>query len=167
MNPFLESTVATSQPDARWCPVPRRSHHIARARFRSLRPNRTHGVRPAVPVRQTGLRRTGRVLRVAAFAGVLLAPGVSTAVDINAASPEQLLDVKGIGPKMARVIIEERDRGGRFESIDDLSDRVKGIGPKKAAALLASGLTVGPMAGGKAGAEAASAPAAKAATRKR
>src|SRR3546814_10253172 len=44
---------------------------------------------------------------------------------------------------MAQVIIEERARGGRYESLDDLSDRVKGIGPKKAAAMQASGLTVG------------------------
>src|SRR3546814_11217515 len=69
--------------------------------------------------------------------------GMALAIDVNAATPEQLREIRGIGPKMAQVIIEERARGGRYESLDDLSDRVKGIGPKKAAAMQASGLTVG------------------------
>src|SRR3546814_11373794 len=62
---------------------------------------------------------------------------------VKAARPEQLREIRGIGPKMAQVIIEERARGGRYESLDDLADRVKGMGPKKAAAMQASGLTVG------------------------
>src|SRR3546814_1362423 len=68
--------------------------------------------------------------------------GMALAIDVNAATPEQLREIRGIGPKMAQVILEERARGGRYESLDDLSARVKGIGPKKAAAMQASGLTV-------------------------
>ncbi len=64
------------------------------------------------------------------------------AVDVNAASVDQLESVRGIGPKTAQVIVAERARGGRFESFDDLSDRVKGIGPAKVATLQAAGLTV-------------------------
>lgn len=73
----------------------------------------------------------------------MLIPGLAMAVDINTATAEQLQEIKGIGPKTAGLIIEERERGGRFESFSDISDRVKGIGPKKAASLEAAGLTVG------------------------
>ncbi|HLV27589.1 MAG TPA: helix-hairpin-helix domain-containing protein [Burkholderiaceae bacterium] len=113
MNPFLESTVAAPRPAACWHPLSRRAH------------------------------RAGPVLRALMLAGTLLAPGAAAAIDVNVATSEQLQEVKGIGPKMARVIIEERERGGQFASIADLSDRVKGIGPKKAAAMQESGLTVG------------------------
>jgi len=73
----------------------------------------------------------------------LAMPGLAGAVDVNAATLEQLRSVRGIGPKTAQTIIDERTRGGKFESFDDLSERVKGIGAKKAAALQASGLTLG------------------------
>jgi competence protein ComEA len=54
-------------------------------------------------------------------------------VDVNKATETELIAVKGIGPSMARSIIETRVRGS-FRSIEDL-DRVKGIGPKKLEAL--------------------------------
>ena len=113
MNPFLEPTLATPLSGASWRRLPGR------------------------------LRRARSTLRAMTLAGSLLVPAGAFAVDLNAATPEQLLEVKGIGPKTARIIIEERERGGRFSSITDLSERVKGIGPKKAAAMQASGLTVG------------------------
>lgn len=75
--------------------------------------------------------------------GSLMMPALAMAVDVNTATPQQLQEIKGIGPKTAIIIIEERDRGGRFESMADVSERVKGIGPKKAASLEAAGLTVG------------------------
>lgn len=65
------------------------------------------------------------------------------AIDVNAASALQLEAVQGIGPKTAQVIVHERERAGRYESLQDLSDRVKGIGPKKITRLAAAGLTVG------------------------
>lgn len=64
------------------------------------------------------------------------------AVNVNQASAAQLQQIKGIGPKTAESIIAERTRGGDFESLQDLSNRVKGIGPKRLAGLEASGLTV-------------------------
>lgn len=82
-------------------------------------------------------------LRALTLVGSLLMPGLSFAVDINTATPQQLQEIKGIGPKTAGIIIEERERGGRFESFADISERVKGIGPKKASSLQAAGLTVG------------------------
>ena len=74
---------------------------------------------------------------------LFLAPGLAAAVDLNAADAEQLQQVKGIGPRTAQLILEERQRGGAFESLQDLADRVKGIGPKKIGTMEQSGLTVG------------------------
>lgn len=54
-------------------------------------------------------------------------------VDVNKATEEELIQVKGIGPSLARAIADTRNRGS-FRSIEDL-DRVKGIGPKKLEAL--------------------------------
>ncbi len=50
----------------------------------------------------------------------------SKAVDINAATEKQLTSLPGIGPQMAKRIIEARP----FKSIQELK-RVKGIGDKK------------------------------------
>ena len=50
----------------------------------------------------------------------------SKAVDINTASEKQLSSLPGIGPQMAKRIIEARP----FKSIQELK-RVKGIGDKK------------------------------------
>lgn len=72
-----------------------------------------------------------------------LALPTAWAVNVNSASAQQLESITGIGPKTAQIIIDERTRGGSFESFDDLAERVKGIGPKKARALQAAGLTVG------------------------
>lgn len=70
-------------------------------------------------------------------------PGQALALDINAATIHELQSLKGIGPKTAAMIVDERTRAGDYSSISDLSDRVTGIGPKKAAALQAAGLKVG------------------------
>src|SRR5690606_7842324 len=99
-------------------------------------------------------RSWGRALSV--LAGVAL-PSLAAAVDVNLATADQLRSVRGIGPKTAEVIVEERTRGGRYESFEDLSDRVKGIGPKKAASLKASGLKLG--AGSKPAPSSATTPA--------
>ena len=49
---------------------------------------------------------------------------------LNAASAVELERVPGLGPKRARAIAAERDRGGAFESLQALARRVPGIGPK-------------------------------------
>ena len=50
-------------------------------------------------------------------------------IRINVASASDLELLPGIGPAMARRLIEERDRAGPFRRLEDLR-RVKGIGPK-------------------------------------
>ncbi len=62
------------------------------------------------------------------------------AVNLNTATTQQLQQIKGIGPKTAERIIEERDRAGPYSSLQDLSDRIKGIGPKRLLGLQNSGL---------------------------
>ncbi len=64
-------------------------------------------------------------------------------LDLNAASVEQIARLPGVGPGLARRIVEERDRRGRFESPEALRG-VVGLGPKKLAALRDLVTTIGP-----------------------
>ena len=50
------------------------------------------------------------------------------AVDINAADAAALEALPGVGPSIARAIVEWRDTNGAFASVDELDD-VPGIGP--------------------------------------
>ena len=52
-----------------------------------------------------------------------------TRVDLNRATLEQLIELKGIGAVKAKAIIEYRQSVGRFKSVEQLM-QVKGIGPK-------------------------------------
>lgn len=51
-------------------------------------------------------------------------------LDLNKATFEELESLPGIGPKIAKEIIEYRERFGPFKSLEDLL-KVKGIGPKR------------------------------------
>ena len=50
-------------------------------------------------------------------------------LDINSATPEQLVILPGIGPKRADAITDWRKKNGEFSALEDLL-RVKGIGEK-------------------------------------
>ncbi len=50
-------------------------------------------------------------------------------IDLNSADEAQLDLLPGIGPSLARRIIDNRSRVGLFDSIDNLQ-RVSGIGPR-------------------------------------
>jgi competence ComEA-like helix-hairpin-helix protein len=58
----------------------------------------------------------------------------SDLIDVNTADARELARLPGIGPELARRIIAEREDNGSFVSLIDLQ-RVKGIGPRKAAML--------------------------------
>ena len=51
-------------------------------------------------------------------------------VNINKATIEELVQLKGIGQKYAKRIVDFRDKNGPFKNIEDIMN-VKGIGPKK------------------------------------
>lgn len=123
MNPFLDDPIAqplTVRPKGSWR-FPFTSHrHCARMS------------------RQAGA--------IALAAGLGAGLGVSAhahAIDINTATQSQLQAVKGVGPRTAQTIVQERTRAGSFESLEDLSDRVRGIGVKKLQAMQAGGVRVG------------------------
>ncbi len=50
-------------------------------------------------------------------------------VDINTATVEQLVEIKGIGEVLAKRIVEFRQENGDFNSLDELT-QVKGFGEK-------------------------------------
>ncbi|EHK65012.1 ComEA family DNA-binding protein [Achromobacter arsenitoxydans] len=139
MNPFVQPTVACGSPLPQW-----------------RRPRR-EPVRACPRAGQRALRRAFSVLLLSVGLGVAAPP--AQAVDLNKASAAELESVRGIGPRTAEVIVRERERGGEFESLEDLTERVRGIGQKKAQALQAAGLTVGAKAAA-AGDSSSSAPAA-------
>ena len=118
MNPFLHNTVAVplpTRPPGSW------QFPFARASRKQLS-------------RQAGV--------VAMVAGMGMGMPAQ-AVDVNHASTSQLQGVRGVGPRMAQTIVDERERAGRFESLEDLSDRVRGIGRKRLQSLRAAGLRIG------------------------
>ena len=50
-------------------------------------------------------------------------------VDVNTADASQLERLPGVGPALARRIVEDREARGAFHSLEDLA-RVRGIGSK-------------------------------------
>jgi competence protein ComEA len=51
-------------------------------------------------------------------------------VNLNSATLEQLQTLPGVGPSMAKKILEHRTKNGRFNKIEEILN-VKGIGEKK------------------------------------
>lgn len=50
-------------------------------------------------------------------------------IDVNRATADELTLIPGVGPKLAARIVEERNRRGGFERLEDLR-AVHGLGPK-------------------------------------
>jgi competence protein ComEA len=55
---------------------------------------------------------------------------VTFVLDVNRAGWTELAQLPGIGETLARRIVHERDRGGRYIRVDEIESRVVGIGPK-------------------------------------
>jgi len=51
-------------------------------------------------------------------------------VDINKATEKELMSLPGIGPEIAKKIIEYREAKGGFKRVDELMN-VKGVGEKR------------------------------------
>lgn len=62
------------------------------------------------------------------------APGAAPIVNLDRASPGEIEALPGIGPALARRIVEDRERNGPFGSLAGL-ERVKGVGARLAARL--------------------------------
>ncbi len=71
-----------------------------------------------------------------------LMSGVANALDANTASIDELQTIRGIGPATAARIVEAR-REEPFRDLDDLRERVRGIGEKKLRKMQDAGLAVG------------------------
>lgn len=69
------------------------------------------------------------LLLIAVFVFVPLLYAVDK-IDINTATEKELMKLPGVGPKIAKRIVEYREANGRFRSTDELKN-VKGIGDKK------------------------------------
>jgi comEA protein len=54
---------------------------------------------------------------------------VASKININKATVEQLMEIKGIGESYAKRIVEYRDKNGPFKKIEDIT-QVQGIGEK-------------------------------------
>ena len=129
MNPFLDSTIA----------VPIASEQsLVQSQKQSEHP-RGRWSFPFAHQAGNRLARRSRVAVMLAGVGVGLS---AQALELNAATAEQLKELRGVGPRTAQIIVQERNRAGPFESLEDLSDRVRGIGPKRLQALQAAGLRV-------------------------
>ena len=104
--------------------------------------------RPAVPGARDAERPAARAATLAATAALLAValhasrlahgPGPRPVpvdpVDVNAAGPEELSILPGVGPSLAAAIVADRDARGPFASASDL-DRVRGVGPATLAGL--------------------------------
>lgn len=70
------------------------------------------------------------------------AAALAWATELNTANQAELEQVKGVGPQLSEQLLQERTRGGPFRGWPDLVQRVKGVGPSRAAKLSAAGLRV-------------------------
>jgi competence protein ComEA len=94
------------------------------------------------PAKRSRATRVSRRAGMAMIAAGLVAVTPSQALDVNTASVSQLESLRGIGPRTAKMIVHERSRAGAFESMEDLSDRVRGLGERRVSALRQAGLEV-------------------------
>lgn len=92
------------------------------------------------------MNRRAAVLCLAAVlvlpAAAVAASGPVLRVDANTATEVELETIPGIGPAIAARIAQER-RKAPFRSLEDLEQRVRGVGPASLQRMREGGLTVG------------------------
>ncbi len=80
--------------------------------------------------------------KIATAVATLMLAGIAWAqVDLNKATEIELDGLKGVGPTLTREVMAERKKAA-FRDWPDVMQRVKGIGPKKAASLSEQGVRV-------------------------
>lgn len=91
---------------------------------------RVPGVGPASVARWDAMTRAagGASWGPSAHVRGPLGPAPAT-IDLNRAQPNELEQITGIGPVLARRIVAAREAAGRFRSVDELG-QIPGIGPK-------------------------------------
>ena len=88
----------------------------------------------AAPVEAAAPARAPQPPRPRPAAAPAPAPADPRPLDINHASIDEIARLPGVGPSLARRIVEARERLGRFDSAEGLRG-ILGMGPKKLAAL--------------------------------
>ena len=82
-----------------------------------------------------GLTQVSRAAAIAAALWITAPIAVAAdALNVNQASAEELVTLKGIGPVYAERIVEHRTEQGSFDSVQDLTE-IQGIGDKTVAAI--------------------------------
>ena len=71
-----------------------------------------------------------KILESAGGAGVSRGAGLGGKLNLNRATVNELDGLPGVGPVLAKRIVEYRNTKGNFSSIDELQ-KVSGIGPAK------------------------------------
>jgi len=66
---------------------------------------------------------------VGGFAGLAPAAAENGRININTATVDELVQLKGIGPAYAKRVVAYREANGDFRQKDELTE-VEGIGPK-------------------------------------
>lgn len=144
MNPFLHPTVAQPLGVSEFVPNLNRTPPDDERLSAEDAADAVPALPDPMPKRRhpAALSDAARTLLLVTSLGWATLPTQAAPVNANIATATQLETIKGIGPKTAQIIIQERERSGPYESMQDLSERVRGIGPRKARALREAGLTV-------------------------
>ncbi len=115
--------------------APKREEAAVMAELEAQKENTIQGKRSGVSTVLTQLKpaynkKMYEVAEKEGFVKAVIKRPDGSEIDLNTATEEELTELDGVGKKMARQIIEYREKTGYFTDVDDLRN-VKGIGEKK------------------------------------